>query len=222
MKRTLTERVRLRIRRRFPTRKARRHQLVGPPEFWKEKRAFQIAFLQRQGLRPDNTLVDIGCGTLRGGVPIIEYLERGNYAGADVRAEIETEGRAELAEHHLNDKAPTLAYGRRLADVHFGRRFDFAWAFAVLFHLTDEHLAECFSFVREHLTPAGVFYANVNLGHHEPNTWREFPELWRTLHQYDAAAGAVGLSVTDLGRLGSLGHDFVGQEQHMLEFRFGS
>jgi cyclopropane fatty-acyl-phospholipid synthase-like methyltransferase len=222
VKRKLIARWRFRVRRRFPSREARRHALVGPPEFWRKTRAFQIAFLKRQGLRPDHTLVDIGCGTLRGGVPIIEYLDRGNYAGVDVRQEIESEARAELAEHRLDEKAPTLAYGRRLAEVHLGRQFDFAWAFAVLFHLTDEHLAECFTFVGEHLAPSGVFYANVNLGHNEPDTWREFPELWRTREQYEQAAGAVGLSVSDLGELGSLGHDFAGQAQHMLEFRFRS
>jgi len=45
------------------------------------KRRFQIDFFRRQGLRPDQTLFDLGCGTLRGGIPIIDYLEPGFYTG---------------------------------------------------------------------------------------------------------------------------------------------
>jgi hypothetical protein len=120
----------------------------------------------------------------------------------------------------LEEQKPSLVYGSQLPEVHLFRKFDFAWAFAVLFHLTDQHLAECFAFVGEHLADDGVFYANVNLGHHEPEKWREFPALWRTRQQYDDAAAIAGLCITDLGELGALGHDFVGQAQHMFEFRF--
>jgi len=222
MKRSVLRRVKREFRIRFPSRKARRHTLVGPPEFWKQKRAFQIDFLRRNGLVPESTLVDIGCGTLRGGVPIIDYLDVGHYAGVDIRTEVEAEAQAELSEHRLEGKSPTLVFGTQLPDAHLGRRFDFAWAFAVLFHLTDDHLAECFAFVREHLSPTGVFFANVNLGEHEPNEWREFPEIWRQLDEYAAVAHAVDLRVEDVGALGALGHDFVGQRQHMLKFTFGS
>ena len=177
-------RLERRFRAAFPSRQERRHSLVGPPQVWQEKPAFQIAFLQAHGLEPALTLVDIGCGTLRGGIPIIEMLDAGNYAGVDVRTTIEREARAELAEHRLDGKDVTLVFGRRLADVHLDRRFDIAWAFSVLFHLTDDHLAECFAFVREHLAPGGVFFANVNLGDEPPAKWMEFPELWRPLAVY--------------------------------------
>ena len=220
MSQSLLDKVQLRIRRRFPSRKARRHELVGPAHFWKQKREFQIAFLTQQGLSTDDTLVDIGCGTLRGGVPIIDLLAAGHYAGVDIRAEIESEARAELAEHHLEQKAPTLVFGKPLPDIHLERRFDFAWAFAVFFHLTDEHLAECFAFVAEHLAPNGVFYANANVGEHEPDEWREFPVVWRKLDRYAEFAAAAGLATDDLGTLGSLGHDFVSPGQRMLKFTF--
>jgi hypothetical protein len=213
-------RLQLQFRRRFPSRATRRAELVGPAQVWQEKRDFQVEFLQAHGLQPSNTLVDIGCGVLRGGVPLIEYLDAGNYAGVDVRPEIEPEARAELAEHQLVGKSPALVFGSRLADTHLGRQFDVAWAFSVLFHLTDEHLTECFAFVREHLTPTGVFYANVNLGENDPDQWLEFPELWRTLEEYQARAGSVGLGAKDLGTLEALGdRSSIGLAQNMLEFR---
>jgi SAM-dependent methyltransferase len=203
----------------MPSAKQQRHSLVGPPHVWKDKRRFQIEFLERSGLRPETTLVDIGCGTLRGGVPIIERLDPGNYVGIDVRPEIETEARDELREHNLLAKNPTLLFGQPLTALHLDTRFDIAWAFAVLFHLTDDHLDECFAFVQEHLKADGAFFANVNLGVQKPNQWREFPELWRTIDQYEETAGRFGLSVENLGTLARLGdRSSVGGAQHMLRF----
>ena len=83
------------------SRQARRHSLVGRPELWQLKRDFQISFLREHGLEPGHFLLDIGCGTLRGGIPIIEYLDAGSYVGIDVRSEAIEEARRELREHRL-------------------------------------------------------------------------------------------------------------------------
>src|SRR6185312_14764944 len=90
------------------TEKQRRHLLVGPATLWKMKRDFQIDFMKRMGLRPENSLLDIGCGTLRGGVAFIDYLDAGHYCGIDVRENALAEGRKELAEHGLEGKRPEL------------------------------------------------------------------------------------------------------------------
>ena len=47
----------------------RRRAMVGPPELWDLKRAFQIRFLRDHGLEPGHRLLDLGCGTLRGACP---------------------------------------------------------------------------------------------------------------------------------------------------------
>lgn len=59
------------------SRKERRHALVGPARLWKMKREFQIRFLRDMALKPEHYVFDIGCGTLRGGLPIIQYLDSG-------------------------------------------------------------------------------------------------------------------------------------------------
>ena len=61
------------------TSKERRHAMVGPAKLWKMKRDFQIKFLKKSGLLPKHYLLDIGCGTLRGGIPFIEYLDEKKY-----------------------------------------------------------------------------------------------------------------------------------------------
>lgn len=212
-------RLRHQFRRRFPTSEERRHELVGPPSAWKEKRDFQISFLRSQGLARADQFLDIGCGTLRGGIPIIDYLTISRYTGIDVRVEVEKEARDELRKHDLKNKRPQLHFGINPATLTLDRKFDFVWAYAVLFHLTDDRLAECLAFVERHLERNGVFYANANVGEHTPGSWREFPVVWRSLDAYRTAAATARLSVEDLGTIASLGYTLRGGNQHMFKFR---
>src|SRR5262245_52171544 len=66
---------------------ARLESMVGPPGAWQATARFQLAFLRRMGLRPSHRVLDIGCGPLRGGLPLIRYLDRGRYTGIEVRGE---------------------------------------------------------------------------------------------------------------------------------------
>lgn len=93
-----------RLRLLFATSSEKRHSLVGPPHLWKMKRDFQIQFLKHVGLQPEHYLLDIGCGTLRGGIPIIEYLEEQHYHGVEVRDSVLEAGRRELQEADLKAK----------------------------------------------------------------------------------------------------------------------
>ena len=88
----------------FASSSEKRHSLVGPPYLWKMKRDFQIQFLKTMGLKPEHYLLDIGCGTLRGGIPLIKYLQDGHYFGVEVRKEVLDEGRKELREASLEEK----------------------------------------------------------------------------------------------------------------------
>lgn len=185
----------------------RRHALVGPKHHWKMKRAFQIQFLKSVGLRPEHHLLDIGCGTLRGGVPLIEYLDTGHYCGLEAREEVLREGKKELHEANLEHKRPVLLAPTSLATLNLRKQFDFIWAFSVLIHMSDEVLEDSLSLVARHLSPAGVFHANVNVGDRPEGEWQGFPVVSRSLEFYQQAAARHGLRVAALGTLKSLGHE---------------
>lgn len=170
------------------------------------KRDFQIAFLTEAGLKPEHYLLDIGCGTLRGGIPVIRYLKEGRYFGVDVRPEVLEEARKELQVEKLTSKNPVLTCTPTISLLDLGRTFNYVWAFSVLFHMTDKTLDDCFAFAQRHLEPHGAFYANVNIGANPPKVWKGFPVVWRTLASYERLGGAHALSVEDIGPLSAFGH----------------
>ena len=128
---------------------ARRHALVGQERLWKMKRDFQAKFLIGHGLSPSDYLLDVGCGTLRGGIPLIRYLDTGHYYGIEVRAEVLDEALRELEESGLRHKQPILVSDPGTLDLR--GRFTFAWAFSVLFHLRDEILDDTLELVANSL-----------------------------------------------------------------------
>mgnify|MGYP006275714601 CR=1 FL=1 len=185
---------------------ATRHALVGPPDLWEMKRRFQIDFLRQAGLLPHHRLLDLGCGTLRGGIPLIGYLDPGHYAGVEVRREVLDEGRRELGESGLAEKSPQLVHCPRIAELDLGRRFDVAWAFAVLIHMDDAILDDAVAAMARHLDDGGVFYATANVGSESPGEWQGFPVVHREAAFYADVFGRHGLALTDIGPLTSFGH----------------
>nr|WP_240451258.1 class I SAM-dependent methyltransferase [Wenzhouxiangella sp. XN201] len=184
----------------------RRHALVGNPELWRMKRAFQLDFLQSSGIKPKHFFLDMGCGTLRGGIPLIDFLEKGRYYGIDVREEVLEEARSELSQSGLQGKKPQLLLVTDPVTAELGKKFDYIWSFSVLIHMTDEILEASLAFAARHLQENGVFFANVNVGDADDGEWQGFPVVTRPLSFYRNACRSHGLDVEDIGSLKSLGH----------------
>ncbi len=196
-------RLRLRLDMRTSTRRA---ALVGDPERWEAQRRFQFEFLTSRGLAPSHRLLDIGCGALRGGIPLIEYLNTGRYTGIEARAAVLDEGAKELAESGLEHKRPVLINASDPAQVHLAAPVDFAWAFMVLIHMPDEIVDGYLALIAKSLSESGQFYGNVNLGDRPEGSWQGFPVVSRSRDFYERLAASRGLTVEEVGTLESLGH----------------
>jgi len=181
-------------------------ELVGRPEAYAFKQQFQMSFLQSHGLEARHALLDYGCGVLRVGIPLIRYLDTGNYVGLDIGADALHAAQKAVRRERLMDKKPTLVLVKDVQSLNLPRRFDYAWAFSVFFHMTDDQVDACLRFVARHLDAKGIFFANVGLGQHAPGSWRHFPVIWRTLDDYTARARAAGLTISVLGELSQFGH----------------
>ncbi len=207
------------IKRLFRSKKATqaRHSHVGAPEGWELKRRFQIDFLKKQGLKPEHYLLDIGCGTLRGGIPMIDYLDRGHYYGIEVRDFVLDEGRKELSDAGLQYKEPELIVCENLDQFDPLVRFDYIWAYAVLIHMKDEIADSCFRTVARLLKREGLFFGNINTEPTPDGEWKGFPIVKRPVAFYESLAGRYGLKVENLGPVRKLGKlpDKEGEEERM-------
>jgi SAM-dependent methyltransferase len=127
---------------------------------WDEVGDLQFRFLVDQGLRPEHYLLDVGCGSLRGGVRYVDFLEEGHYFGVDRSEEILAAAREiELPRYGLTEKRPTLVRMEDFGFARLGRPFDVAVAQSVFTHLPLNDIVRCLMNVERALVPGGVFYA---------------------------------------------------------------
>jgi SAM-dependent methyltransferase len=173
---------------------------------WNMKRTFQIDFLKRVGLKPSHYFLDLGCGPLRGGIPLIDYLDTGHYFGVEIREGYLNSGLKELKAKGLDNKKPCLMVGDASTAL-LPRKMDYIWAYSVLIHMEDSILNDTLGFVRDNLKDDGCFYANVNVGNIPDRSWKGFPVVFRSKNFYDQACKHNGLNIKDMGPVSEWGHN---------------
>jgi SAM-dependent methyltransferase len=179
---------------------------------WEELGRLQLDFLVGQGLRPDHSFLDVGCGSLRGGVHFIRYLDAGRYYGFDRSPERLAAGRdVELPRYGLVDKRPVLEVIDDFGVERFGRAFDFALAQSVFTHIPLDVIELCLQNVGEVLAPGGRLYATFNersdaSADHVDRS--ELPYGKDPIVRYDFSA------FEELCRGGPLSVDYIGEWGH--------
>jgi len=146
---------------------------VGPFARWDEVREVIPRFLiETCGLQPHHRLVDIGCGTLRIGRPLINYLNRAHYTGLEASAEALAIGRCKELPRDLEaTKAPLFLVNSDFDLAGVQRGFDFALAHEVFIHCGHAQLAQCAA----QLVTAdfrGTFILTIRIGAQDIETGR--------------------------------------------------
>lgn len=140
---------------------AGRHRgLVGG--LWEEVGRLQLDFLRRAGLLPHHYLLDVGCGSLRGGIRFVPYLDPGHYFGIDINDSLIEAGYAQEVEPAgLAARLPraNLACVADFDASGFGRRFDMALAQSVFSHLGFNRIRLCLERLAPAIVPGGTFFA---------------------------------------------------------------
>ncbi len=190
-------------------------QVVGG--MWTEMGQLQFDFLVQQGLKPTHRFLDVGCGSLRGGIHFIRYLEPEHYWGIDINLALLRAGREEVRREGLAPKAPRLV---RLADFEFqtlGPKFDYALAQSVFTHLPLNRIIRCLVNIDQVLIPGGRFYATFfestrqfnlePLLHSRPDgpdfeTYFDRDPYHYNLGTFQWVCAWTGLSVTNIGQWG--------------------
>lgn len=125
---------------------------------WEEIGKLQSDFLVKQGLRQEHYLLDVGCGSLRGGIHFIRYLEQGHYFGIDIRKDLLDAGRTELKMNNLTYKNPILVKMGNFDFKSLNQKFDFALAQSVFTHLPLNSIIRCIMNIEKVLVKGGRFY----------------------------------------------------------------
>lgn len=128
---------------------------------WDELGELQLRFMIDRGLKPEERLLDVGCGALRAGRWFVDYLDPGHYYGIDINESLLDAGyeqeltdaqRARLPRDHLR------ATDRFACD--FGVLFDFAIAQSLFTHISLNQIRLCLHRVAAVMSPDGRFYAS--------------------------------------------------------------
>jgi hypothetical protein len=116
----------------------------------------QLNLCKKYGMTPNTKLLDFGCGCLRGGVRLIDFLNKGNYYGIDVNQELLESGLFyEIPKHNISQK---IVQNNFLIsdnfDIDFFQvKFDIILAQSVFTHLTLNHflffMEKCYDYIEE-------------------------------------------------------------------------
>jgi SAM-dependent methyltransferase len=101
----------------------------------------ELGVLVMEGLRPGDTLVDLGCGTGRLAVHAIPWLERGRYIGIDISQTMLDEAQARVAARRFQPVPATQVQWLKQTTSRFAlpaRSVDRVCAFSVFTHMEAE------------------------------------------------------------------------------------
>ena len=138
-----------------------RHVIGG---MWDEIGDLQLTFLQANGLKPESTLLDIGCGSLRLGVRAAAYLDPANYWGTDLNPVLLEAGyEREIVPAGLSSQLPR---SNLIADEEFTfpgvpSHIDFAIATSVFTHLPFNYMRLCIANLGRHVVSPCTFFFTV-------------------------------------------------------------
>ena len=125
-----------------------KNHLGGGAKNWYKRGALQVVLMKFFGLKPESSLLDVGCGPLRAGVHLIRFLSAGRYSGVDSNPSFLEAARRTLEQEGLSESAVLTL----LDDFDFETlksKFDFALCFSVLNHCDHPHRRMFFERVQE-------------------------------------------------------------------------
>jgi SAM-dependent methyltransferase len=127
-------------------------------ESWLQIGQLQFDYLLGHGLKPQMRLLEIGCGNLRAGRLLAQYLDAGNYYGVDISPDILLAAQQVVSDYGLQAKLPHLAL---VADLRLeflpDAQFDVVHAHSVFSHSPLAVIDECLAHVGRVMVPGGFF-----------------------------------------------------------------
>lgn len=133
---------------------------------WLKNGQKQFDYLRKHGLEPHHRVLEIGCGNLRAGWHLIDFMDAGNYYGVDISTEVLFAAWDTVVRQNLAGKLPVLTL---VKDMRFAflpdDHFDIVHAHSVFSHSPLPIIEECLANVGRIMKPAGFFDFTFNRTH---------------------------------------------------------
>jgi ubiquinone/menaquinone biosynthesis C-methylase UbiE len=95
-----------------------------------------VMFMRAEGLTPDRSIIDFGCGFGRTAIPLLRYLTPGRYTGVEISKERLRIANEYVAHEKLEGKNPRFVHSLDLAMPYAAdASADLVWALTVVSHM---------------------------------------------------------------------------------------
>lgn len=128
---------------------------VGDPSSWERRGELIYHWLEENGLRPEHHVLDIGCGNLSDGYPLIRALDAGRFVGIEPNGWLVEAGLQQFPE--IEVKRPEFLWRTDFDASELGRRFDFIVAHSILSHCAHWQLGQLLANTRKVVDEGAVF-----------------------------------------------------------------
>jgi SAM-dependent methyltransferase len=124
----------------------------------------QLELLKLEGCSPQSSVLEVGCGCLNAGLPVIAYLDAGRYVGIEPnRWLVEAALRSWRGRLLRARKRPTFLARTDFDASELGRTFDYVLSHSVLSHCAHWQLEQFVANVGRVLRPEGRVLASIRL-----------------------------------------------------------
>jgi cyclopropane fatty-acyl-phospholipid synthase-like methyltransferase len=124
----------------------------------------QLELLKRQGCVPASRVLEIGCGCLHLGIPLMQYLDKGHFAGIDpnewLRVKVMKNRRLRRI---VEEREARFLSGDDFDGSGFGVPFDFIFSHSVLSHCAHRQLELFLRNSVKVLAPGGRILSSIRL-----------------------------------------------------------
>ncbi len=139
--------------------------LGGPLKYFESVGRSCLVVLIKNGLYPNNKVLDVGCGLLRGGYWIINFLNSGCYYGIEPNQDMLELGKSKiLGEEILEYKNPHFDFNDEFIFDCFNVKFDFVIARSVWTHASKKQIVRMLDSFINTKTEHGIFLTSYVKG----------------------------------------------------------
>lgn len=124
---------------------------------------YHLSFMQAHGLKSNQIVLDFGCGYGRTAVPLLKYLEPGNYVGTELSDKRVALAKEWVEREGLQGKKPcfVVSTDNTMPYLEDGS-IDVVWTLSVFTHMPEKELHQVLAAFRRVVKPDGVVYFHYN------------------------------------------------------------